>query len=345
MTKDEGPLAEIERLEAEIKAEEDEKIRQLKELLENSPEIAQHLPEEFAELKQLIDEYEGTAVYDETIIKTYLRDSDGKVFWEVWSEGNDVLVRSGAVGSDGEQSTTSHDSHAIAVFAMYQQILAKRKEGYNSPDALSMKDLLEYDTVDLEDIDEELYEELHEDEGEVIFIDGDLAISEDLDLDHLMEESEGEIVGIIVTGNLRVDGGIDNSEGDYGPFLIVKGRTVADHVIGGGSEIYLEKESVIYTLMIGHYNHGILSAKGFALFFLNDIHHSEVKVNEVAGLSDNHFDVNSGAFSDVYRNIDPDEPDEDDDDYYIDIEIINGMIRVEEDRLKLVQQLLEAFRG
>ena len=298
---DKDPLEEMEELEAEIKAANDEK----------------------------------------TIMKTHLHNAGSKIFWEIWSEGSDVLIRSGAVDSEGETTTHSYDSHALAVFEMYQLILQKRQEGYRTPNAVSMEDFMKYETVPLESLDEDLYSEVHDDEGSVIFIDGDLAL-EKLDLDAI-SDSDNNIDGIIVNGNLSVDGGIENAEGDYGPFLVVTGRTLADYVMGGGSEIYLEKESFIRTFTVGHYNHGILSLKGFSLFFLNSDHQSSASLNDVEGLSVHIFDVDDEdeEFPDFYNEQVSEDEDEDD----VDIDDINRLIIDEDERVKLLQKLLKYFKA
>lgn len=65
-------------------------------------------------------------------------------------------------------------------------------------------------------------------------------------------------VGLVVTGNLRVDGAIINASLNDGPFLLVLGETRARTLYAGGAEIRFEKRAHFQDAVVGNYNDGIL---------------------------------------------------------------------------------------
>ncbi len=106
-------------------------------------------------------------------------------------------------------------------------------------------------------------------------IEGDLHVAGDLLLDELAARlrvekirarSAGDriattlsgSVGLVVTGNLHVDGAIINASLDEGPFLLVLGETRARALYAGGAEIRFEKRAHFEDAVIGVYNDGIL---------------------------------------------------------------------------------------
>ena len=278
-------------------------------------------------------------------MKTYLEYKDDKSnkFWEVSTQENCIISRYGKIGSEGIEKSTEFDSDAIAVLEMHKQIIAKRKKGYASLDVISMDELLENKITSLEAIDKELYSDLEGSYESVIFIDGNLSL-ENLDLD----DYGTSVNGLIVNGDLKVDGGIKNLNGDKGPFLIVKGDVLADYVIGGGSEIYFEGTSYIQTFTIGHYNHGILELFGFSLFLFNSDHDNRTEIDEVAGISQNDFDLYDDEdhieeFVEIFGKkaafIEVDEDDEDE--CFIDLDEFNLLVVKNKERLKLLKKLLD----
>jgi Leucine-rich repeat (LRR) protein len=136
--------------------------------------------------------------------------------------------------------------------------------------------------------------------GKIVFVDGDLEIFGSLDLNKGVDIpgfsvlASEELKGLWVSGNLTIQGSIANSCGDYGRFLVVEGKTEAEHIIGGGSEIYLFGGTHAKGLVIGHYNHGILkiSERLRAQLILNDDHDMSVPAQcEGLQLNDDPFDA------------------------------------------------------
>jgi|GEM_PF-5704313 len=107
-------------------------------------------------------------------------------------------------------------------------------------------------------------------------VEGDLRIDGNLLLD--WEEGFGS-QGLVVTGELAVNGSIINAEGDYGPFLLVGGRTRAHAIVGGGSQLFFEGDVQVAEIVIGHYNHGSLVFKSnlTAPVVVSMDHHLEVR--------------------------------------------------------------------
>jgi len=275
-------------------------------------------------------------------MKTYLEYKDEKShkFWETYTKSNNVITRYGKIGTVGKEITKSHLSNKISTLEMYKQIIIKRKKGYSTPNLLSMSQLLKYEKVTLTSVDDDLYYSLKGNYDSVIYINGNLNL-EHLDLDLLHSYADG----IIINGDLKVDGGIKNLEGDFGSFLIITGNLLADYVIGGGSEIYLEGESYIQTFTVGHYNHGILNLHGFSLFFIESDHSSHVKISKKSNTRFNLFD--NDKHIEKFVNIDDKkasfvEIDENyDDTFYIDIDELNKHIIDTKKRLKLLSKLLK----
>jgi len=265
-------------------------------------------------------------------MKTYLVYTEGKSqkFWEAYSENNDVITRYGKIGTEGKTLIKNHNSRKIALIEMHKQIIAKRKKGYASPNVISMAELMTYEKKSLASLDDSLYFYLESSYNSVVYIDGDLSI-DNLDLDALHSYTDG----IIINGDLVVDGGIENFNGDNGAFLIVKGEVLADFVIGGGSEIYLGK-SFINTFTVGHYNHGTLTLSGFSLFFLDSDHCCDIGFD----FSENKFDLfdepaDIEKFVKIYGKKASFVEIEDEDYITIDIDEVNRHIIDTKKRLKL----------
>ena len=204
----------------------------------------------------------------------------------------------------------------------------------------AMEKLLAYPNVKKETIDEELLSSL---EGnwyeEFIYIEGDLVLHGDLDIDALHSRTDG----LIINGNLKVNGGIYNLEGDYGRALVVSGDVVADYLVGGGSEIYLLGHTQIYSFVVGHYNHGILQVNDInAVVEVNSDHHCQI-YGEIAYHFDDYnfsYDELGKIYGDEKSFIEI-EYDEDEKYYSLDIDGFNNAL-LQGDEV-LLEELLEHF--
>lgn len=74
-------------------------------------------------------------------------------------------------------------------------------------------------------------------------------------------DDDHPVVGILVRGDLRIDGCLVNWEDDYGPFLEVHGDLTANAIATGGSQIHVGGD-VVTGELVGVYNHGSVVADG-----------------------------------------------------------------------------------
>lgn len=103
-----------------------------------------------------------------------------------------------------------------------------------------------------------------------ILISGNLQLDHDLNLDWgpfevLFEKNPNEISGLIVIGDLIINGDLLNTDIDNGPLLMVRGNLVANNLYSGGSTIIVGRDASVRDLVFGNYNHG-------ELIVMNDLH-------------------------------------------------------------------------
>jgi hypothetical protein len=125
--------------------------------------------------------------------------------------------------------------------------------------------------------------------------DGDLTIDGDLRLDyndndwvtdaidwrkklHIADDENLKnnygIRGVIVTGNLTVNGSIVNSNMNDGPFLLVMGNVAAHNVVAGGAHMVIKGNADVRDVAYGHYNDGSIQINGdlSAPIFISEDH-------------------------------------------------------------------------
>jgi len=188
-------------------------------------------------------------------MENYLEYKDEKShkFWQIEVHDNTYTVTYGKVGTKGQSKTKEFETVEKALSETEKMSKAKIKKGYSYPNRKTTKDLLKLEIIDLSSLNESLYYKLEGDYETAIFISEDIFLDE-LDLDKL----SGHIDVLIIDANLTVSKGILNTEGDYGVALIVTKDVTSDYIIGGGSEIYLDGNTTVKSLVYGYYNHGIL---------------------------------------------------------------------------------------
>lgn len=106
--------------------------------------------------------------------------------------------------------------------------------------------------------------------------DGDLAIAGDLDLDFGPHWKGHQ--GLVVTGDLAVDGNVLNANRGNGAFLYVGGQLTAVNLIAGGSYIAISGDADIGELVLAHDNDGALFIAGEtrAQLVISDDHDSTI---------------------------------------------------------------------
>lgn len=93
---------------------------------------------------------------------------------------------------------------------------------------------------------------------------GDLRVPHDLLLDYrtgLLRGDDPVIAGVLVEGDLIVEGCLANFEDDYGPCLMVTGDLEAASVATGGSQVRVDGDARV-PIVVGVYNHGCLDIGG-----------------------------------------------------------------------------------
>jgi hypothetical protein len=98
------------------------------------------------------------------------------------------------------------------------------------------------------------------------------------------------IRGVIVTGNLTVNGSIKNSDMESGPFLLVMGNVAAHNLVAGGAHMVVNGNATIRDVAYGHYNDGSIDINGdlSVPIFINEDHSFSYK-----SLKNNKFKYNS----------------------------------------------------
>jgi hypothetical protein len=77
-----------------------------------------------------------------------------------------------------------------------------------------------------------------------------------------VQSNDSKIKGLVILGNLVVEGSIINADCDSGPCLIVKGDVKAKNLVCGGSFIEIYSNAIIDDVVFCHYNHGELIIRG-----------------------------------------------------------------------------------
>ena len=199
-------------------------------------------------------------------MKAYLiyKDEKSAKFWQIELDETDVTVCYGKIGTDGQSKTKSFPLAEKAQQNYEQQIFKKVDEGYVAKVPYK---IVEANTLQLS-IEGEI-------EGShVLVFDSGTNVKHNLILDYnqgFLNNAEHKIAGIYVKGDFTIEGTVFNNETDEGPFLIVEGNLIAKAIIGGGSEIIINKNLEV-DYLIHRYNHGYIRVDGET--------HSKIAISE-----------------------------------------------------------------
>ncbi|MEO8797457.1 MAG: leucine-rich repeat domain-containing protein, partial [Polyangiaceae bacterium] len=182
-------------------------------------------------------------------------------FWSFSVENGSVTTTCGSLGSPGKaQSKPFANAEAANEFAA-KKLAEKVTEGY-------VWDGLRFETARWKDVKSELKVAGNSEspDDRVLVLSSDVLVPHTLWIDYrqgLMRCSEGEnpVAGILVRGNLTIEGALLNWEDDYGPFLQVEGTLTTRTMATGGSQIYVGGDLVTEEL-VGAYNHGAVKVGG-----------------------------------------------------------------------------------
>ncbi|WP_428231047.1 polymer-forming cytoskeletal protein [Flavobacterium sp.] len=78
----------------------------------------------------------------------------------------------------------------------------------------------------------------------------------------LKEIEKIRIEGILINGNCFTNGTIINAEGDYGPYVFIKGNVTCQSLLLGGSHVEIEGNVTAKEVVMTSYNHGNFKCSG-----------------------------------------------------------------------------------
>lgn len=130
---------------------------------------------------------------------------------------------------------------------------------------------------------------------EVVWYEGNTKLAGDIDLDNDGAE------GVLVTGNLELEGSVINTNSNVGGFLVVTGSLKAKNIVAGGSEVYVLKGATIENVILGHYNDGSLyiTGKTKARVIINEGHDCQFKPQDPEGIK-----IKLNTHGEDFRNAD-----------------------------------------
>ncbi|MCY1046158.1 hypothetical protein OV208_32905 [Corallococcus sp. bb12-1] len=193
-----------------------------------------------------------------------LQGLEGKalVFWSYAQHGERLDLHHGKQGTDGKrESRTFPSAEAAAAFAR-KQVWARVDKGCWSSD-------LAFESTSWAQVKDSVQVpgNSEQDEDRVLVLTGDVVVPHDLWLDFrrgifAQDDPDAEpFTGLLVRGNLTVEGCVFNGENDFGPFLQVDGNLVATSIAIGGSRLRVRGD-VTTGDFVAVYNHGSVSVGG-----------------------------------------------------------------------------------
>ncbi|WP_224365048.1 leucine-rich repeat domain-containing protein [Hyalangium versicolor] len=183
-------------------------------------------------------------------------------FWSYEQRGASLDLHHGVVGTAGKRESKAFPSEEAAAAFARKTVAAKVAKGYYSSE-------LAFETVTWSQVKDEVKAagNSEAESDRVLVLTGDIVVPHNLWLDYrcgilaLADEDDPPFIGLIVRGNLTIEGCLLNHENDYGPFLQVHGNLIAQAIATGGSQIRV-KGNVTARDMVGVYNHGCFAAGG-----------------------------------------------------------------------------------
>lgn len=184
-------------------------------------------------------------------------------FWSCCTQGTQVTIRHGRLGTEGKEQRKVLASPELALAFARKSINAKVAKGYQAEG-------LQFARVPWSKMKSrvQVAGNSEEDHNIVLLYEGDLHVPHNLEMDYrrgllrdLDDSPDQVVVGLLIEGNLSIDGCLVNYEDDFGPFLQVNGSLTATSVATGGSQIHITGDLLAEEL-VGVYNHGCVRIQG-----------------------------------------------------------------------------------
>lgn len=229
------------------------------------------------------------------LMKTYLEFNDEKShkFWQIELDKNSFTVTYGKLATAGKSNVKEFETEEKAQKEAEKLVKQKLKKGYAQQSATqTLKNDIDATTVE---------GEAYYISGGVRFYDNATVIKGDLNLEFLDDEdasSPAYFKGIVVEGDLHVEGNIFNLEDDYGKFLDVRGNLYANNLIVGGNEVKVSGHIDVKYFTIKTYNHGEVFAASITTPVLV-IEESSIEVENEEGVGV-YIDKNMGYSDKVF---------------------------------------------
>ncbi|SEW34561.1 WGR domain-containing protein [Chitinophaga sp. YR573] len=233
-----------------------------------------------------------------------LQDDTSSKFWEITLENNIVKTRYGKIGTDGK-STEKEFGDAAAAGKEYDKLVKeKTKKGYTEvvPLVYPAYTLITEKEAKKRFSFSKYIEGGYGNECNYILLEGEVVLDGDLDMDRFCTPLD--TYGIIVDGNLTVNGVIFQPDMDSGQALFVTGNVRAKSINKGGAEFYIKGNLSIEQTIYGYYNHGSLKVEGNteATTIFSEDHYFQFK-GDVQGLI-----INTGEIQGAEADFETTEP-------------------------------------
>lgn len=197
-----------------------------------------------------------------------LQDGTSSKFWQISLTAYTIATRYGKIGTHGKTTTKDFDDPAKARQEYDKLVKEKTGKGYKEivkdSKALAPGDfyiISEKEAVERFKLDQYI-NGLYDDGGKYMVYDGDVTFDGTLDTFKFCVAAKDDIYGIIVDGNLTVNGVLFQPDIDNGEHLLVTGNVQVKSINKGGGEFYIKGDLVAEQTIYGYYNHGELTVEG-----------------------------------------------------------------------------------
>jgi Leucine-rich repeat (LRR) protein/predicted DNA-binding WGR domain protein len=197
-----------------------------------------------------------------------LLDGTSSKFWEVSLNANTLTTRYGKIGTAGKATQKDFDDPVKAQKEYDKLVKEKTGKGYKAvvKDSKTLRPadytiITEKEACARFNLDKYI-DGLYDDGGNYMLYEGDVTFDGVLDMHKHCAAAENDIYGIIVQGNLTVNGVIYQPDMDHGQTLLVTGNLHAKSINKGGAEFYIKGNVTVEQTIYGYYNHGKLTVEG-----------------------------------------------------------------------------------
>ena len=197
-----------------------------------------------------------------------LQEGTSSKFWEISLNANTITTRYGKIGTQGKTTTKDFDDPAKAQQEYDKLVREKTGKGYgeivkDGPKQASANYTIisEKEAVQRFKLDQYI-NGLYDDGGNYVLYEGDATFDGALDTHKFCAALKQDIYGIIVDGNLTVNGVLFQPDMDNGEHLLVTGNVQVKSINKGGAEFYIKGNLTAEQTIYGYYNHGQLTVEG-----------------------------------------------------------------------------------